>query len=98
MKTVTLKQVIEIVNSSIYDTPEKTDNNNILLVDETMTENDLTQFGMDSISFIKMIVSLEEVFECQIPDEKLLLTEMNTTNKIIDVLRKLEYDNNENHR
>lgn len=82
MKTVTLKQVIEIVNSSIYDTPEKTDNNNILLVDETMTENDLTQFGMDSISFIKMIVSLEEVFECQIPDEKLLLTEMNTIIKL----------------
>ena len=42
---------------------------------------------MDSISFIQTIVSLEEEFECEIPDSKLLISEMNTVNKIIDVLQ-----------
>lgn len=41
---------------------------------------------MDSITFIRIIVSIEEEFECEIPDVKLLITEMNTVNKILKVL------------
>lgn len=42
---------------------------------------------MDSIKFIQIIVSLEEAFECEIPDEKLLLAEMNSVNKMLEVLQ-----------
>ena len=45
---------------------------------------------MDSITFIKIIVAVEEKFECEIPDSKLLIGEMNTANKIFQVLKDIE--------
>ena len=45
---------------------------------------------MDSITFIKIIVAVEEEFECEIPDSKLLLGEMNTVNKIVQVLNDIK--------
>ncbi len=36
--------------------------------------------------FIRIVVSLEEEFECEMPDSKLLLTEMNTISKMTDVI------------
>ena len=47
---------------------------------------------MDSITFIQVVVALEEAFECEIPDEKLLITEMDTVQKMVDVLQPV-YDN-----
>ena len=44
---------------------------------------------MDSICFVKIIVSLEDEFECEIPDSKLLISEMNTAKKVIAVLNAL---------
>ena len=46
---------------------------------------------MDSMTFIKIIVDLEEEFDCEIPDSKLLFSEMNTVNKIMQVLTEIEY-------
>ena len=51
-------------------------------------DEDLTARGMDSISFIRVIVALEEAFGCEIPDSKLLIGEMNTVNKIARVLEE----------
>ena len=50
---------------------------------------------MDSIAFIHIIEALEEEFECEIPDDKLLINEMDTVKKIIDVLQTL-YDEQSN--
>lgn len=50
-------------------------------------DDDLLELGLDSIKFIQIIVSLEEAFECEIPDEKLLFTEMNSVNKMLEVLQ-----------
>lgn len=80
MKEVTKEKILEIINANIENgavTPEQYD-------------NDLSELGMDSIRFIHIIVSLEEEFECEVPDSKLLLTEMNTVNKIYDVLISIE--------
>lgn len=49
-------------------------------------DEDLVALGMDSITFIRVIVALEEEFDIEIPDEKLLLTEMNTVSKMADVI------------
>ena len=38
----------------------------------------------------KTVVSLEEEFDCEIPDEKLLLLELNTVNKIYEVLTSID--------
>ena len=42
--------------------------------------------GIDSISFIQIVVALEDNFEIEIPDEKLMLEEMGTFNKITMVV------------
>lgn len=51
--------------------------------------DDLTAYGLDSISFIKLVVLLEETFNCEVPDSKLLISEMNTVKKILEVIEKL---------
>lgn len=80
MKEVTKKRVIEIVNSNLEY--EK--------ITMEQCEDDLLEYGMDSIRFIQIIVSLEEEFECEVPDSKLILVEMNTINKIYDVLISID--------
>ena len=49
-------------------------------------DKDLSGAGMDSIGFIQSIVALEEAFDCEIPDSKLLMSELNTINKICEVI------------
>ena len=80
MKKVTISSVLDVIN--------KCDN---LEISEAQVDENLTEIGMDSITFIKIIVGLEEAFECEIPDSKLLITEMNTVQKMIDILQIL-YD------
>lgn len=70
--------------------------NNVLLVLNKHIDNHiiglnniddkLTDLGMDSILFIQIVVALEEAFEIEIPDEKLLIPEMNSINKMLDVI------------
>lgn len=81
MNVVTIENVLEVINST-----EK------LEITAEQLEENLPDLGMDSITFIQIIVALEEEFECEIPDEKLLITEMDTAQKMIDVLQAL-YDN-----
>ena len=57
----------------------------IHLTSEQM-EEDLPALGMDSILFIRVVVALEEAFSIEIPDEYLLMTELNTASKIVDVI------------
>ncbi len=80
MKTVTIEWVLEVINST-----EKFE-----ITAEQLDES-LPDLGMDSIAFIQIIVALEEEFECVIPDEKMIITEMDTAQKMIDVLQVL-YD------
>ena len=80
MKAVTTEEVLTITNES--------DN---LKINKEQLEDHLSSLGMDSITFIQIIVSLEEAFDCEIPDGKLLITEMDTAQKMIDVLQAL-YD------
>ena len=83
MRKVTKDKVIEIINLSFNDRAKITAEQN--------NEN-LQELGMDSITFIRIAVAIEEEFECEIPDEKLLITEMDTVQKILDVLQSI-YDN-----
>ncbi|MFR1518921.1 MAG: acyl carrier protein [Clostridia bacterium] len=82
MKEVTKEKILEIVNTNIENGA----------ITEEQYNNDLSELRMDSIRFIQIIVSLEEEFECEVPDSKLLLTEMNTGNKMYEVLTSIEPD------
>ena len=80
MKEITIEKVIDILNASIEDAEITGDKLDV----------DLSELGMDSITFIKIVVTLEEEFKCEIPDSKLLIGEMNTANKIVKVLKDIE--------
>lgn len=81
MKEVSTAIVLEIINRSEN-----------MEVSQEQIEDSLPELGMDSITFIQIVVALEEEFGCEIPDEKLLITEMDTVQKMLDILQSI-YDN-----
>ena len=78
MKLVTVADVLNVINNT-----EK------LAISQEQIEENLPDLGMDSITFIQIIVGLEEVFDCEIPDSNLLISEMDTVKKMFDVLQEL---------
>lgn len=77
-------EVIKIINETVEG----------IDLAEEQADRDLRDIGMDSISFIQVIVQLEATFGCEIPDSKLLMADMNTLNKILYALREIGvYDN-----
>ena len=79
MKEISIEKIIEILNSNIEN----------LEMTEKQLEESLLELGMDSITFIRIIVEIEETFECEFPDSKLMLRELDTAQKIIDVLQEI---------
>lgn len=86
MREVNIDDILNIVNCNL-------DKVNITM-DEA--DADLSQFGLESISFINLIVGLEERFDCEIPDSLIVFSELNTINKIIDQLRRIYVSVNTN--
>lgn len=79
MGIISIDKILTIINRNIKDAE----------ITPSQIEDNLIDLGMDSISFIAIIVELEEEFDCEIPDSKLLLNEMNTIQKIIHILNSL---------
>lgn len=83
MKNIQNK-ILEVINGTIDS-----------ILSENQLDEDLSQFGMDSLKFISTVVILEESFDIQVPDEYLLPTEMNTVRKIDKVVSEaLAFKNN----
>lgn len=76
MNIISKDKILEIVNYNLEDTS----------IQIEQFDLELDTVGMDSITFIKIIVDLEESFELEIPDEFLLLLKMNTINKMYETL------------
>lgn len=53
---------------------------------KNQVDDDLSQLGMDSLKFISIVVTLEENFDIEVPDEYLLMTEMNTVRKMVKIV------------
>lgn len=70
------EKTLEIINNAIEAAEISVDHSG----------DDLSQLGMDSITFIRIVVAVEETFGIEVPDEYLLMTEMNTVDKIINVI------------
>ena len=79
MKDIDVDKVVNILNEYIDDAQ----------IGDAEFNDDLTMLGMSSIQFIQIIVALEEEFECEIPDTKLLIMEMNTVEKILSTLQEI---------
>ena len=76
MREDILDKVLKVLNANLENTE----------ITFEQTEDDLSALGMDSIVFIRVVVALEEAFDIEIPDEYLLLTEMNNLSKMTDVI------------
>lgn len=80
MKTISVEKIVEIINQNIKGVD----------ITEAKYDEDFSELGMDSFNFIRIIVALEDVFECEIPDSYILISEMNTVNKIHKLLIDIE--------
>ena len=76
---ISIEKLIEVLSSVISD----------INFDEISYDEDLSVMGMDSMEFVTIVVAHEEEFDCEIPDEKLLISELNTVNKIYEVIKEL---------
>ena len=81
MNEITIQSIIDIINAS-----------GSLNISIEQVHDNLIDLGMDSITFVQIVVTLEEEFECEIPDAKLLATEMDTVQKIFNVLKSAHND------
>lgn len=55
-------------------------------IERDQIDVDLSTLGMDSIVFIRIVVALEEAFNIEIPYEFLIISEMNTISKMVDII------------
>ena len=62
---------------------------NDLELDEILYETNLAELGMNSIAFIQTIVEMEDRFQIEIPDEYLLISEMDTVYKMASIVMSL---------
>lgn len=76
MEEVTINTILSIINKNIENVEITTD----------QADDDLSLLGIDSIKFIQIVVALEESLKIEVPDEKLLISEMGTVNKILSVV------------
>lgn len=79
MKEIEIDKVINVINKC-------TDGTQITNLD---IDKSFSEIGIDSIVFIRIIVTLEEEFACEFPDSKLIMSELNTTQKIFNVIKEL---------
>lgn len=62
---------------------------NDLELDENLYETNLAELGINSIAFIQTIVEMEDRFQIEIPDEYLLISEMDTVYKMTSIVMLL---------
>lgn len=66
--------------------------NNLKTLDidvEDIETDFITENNIDSITFIEIIINIEEEFSILIPEENLLMEEMNTVSKIANIVNEL---------
>ncbi|MEG2110072.1 MAG: acyl carrier protein [Clostridium sp.] len=80
MEKKLIEKIFNILNENIDELTSNIDS----------LDQSLDELGMDSITFIKIIVALEEEFDLEIPDKFLLISEMNTPYKIYNILKSID--------
>lgn len=54
--------------------------------DAIMSDTDLQTVGMDSLSFINLVLEIENYFEVEFPDEKLIISEACSINELCNII------------
>lgn len=79
MEKLTMDSVTKVVLDLLQSEGDAT-------VFELEPDTNLLETGLTSILFVRLIVALEETFDVEIPDSKLIPSEMDTLKKIYDIL------------
>ncbi|MCI8371884.1 MAG: acyl carrier protein [Lachnospiraceae bacterium] len=75
--------IVDIIKELIKD----------ISLDLLQADADLVDLGLDSVVFVQLIVELEEKFQVDVPDEVLFISELNTINKMTQLVENLLGDN-----
>lgn len=81
---ISMDKVLKSVNK-VFETFE----NEMFPLTMEQAEMDFSEMNIDSFVFINLIVTLENDFEVEIPDEYLLMSELNCVKKVYDVIQDL---------
>jgi len=57
-------------------------------IDNVNLDTDLQSMGMDSISFIKIVIGIENMFGIEFPDEKLLIKKAGTLKDLCGIVNE----------
>jgi acyl carrier protein len=82
MNDIELK-VKEVLKESI-EFKDKTD------IDRLGPEDDLLVMGMNSITFLKVIVALEDAFDIEMDEDQLNIENFRTINLVVSAIEKLQ--------
>lgn len=86
-KDVILETILNVVNQNLGRRENNT-SNFLPYLTKKDKRVDLLDLGLDSIMFVSIVVDLETAFSCEIPDDYLIYTKMNTVNKMFRVIKK----------
>jgi len=59
-------------------------------IENISINTNLQSVGMDSISFIKIVVEIENNFDIEFPDEKLLITQAGTIKDLCEIIKSVK--------
>lgn len=79
-----IRDILIIINNVMKQ--YKDEENIDIQINLNEIETNFDEIGMSSIAFVAIIVSLEEKFMIEIPDEYLSMSELNSVKKIAEVL------------
>ncbi|WP_026475905.1 acyl carrier protein [Alkaliphilus transvaalensis] len=57
---------------------------------EITLDTDLVSLGLNSIQFVKLVIALEQDFDCEFDDEKLNLSDFKTVREIVEYVMNVE--------
>lgn len=89
MKKINVEDVLSVINSTISEHEHNKLEKNFICITAEETNKNLSSLGIDSIAFIMIIVALEDEYNCEFPDSNLIISKMNTINKIVEVLQSI---------
>lgn len=76
-------KVLEIINRVIADE----DSERSIKIENDQLDISFNSLGIDSLAYIHIIVEIEEYFNVSVPDDMLALNQLNTVNKLIELLK-----------
>ncbi|MBP2245837.1 acyl carrier protein [Paenibacillus xylanexedens] len=59
-------------------------------ISEVDLDTDFRMIGMDSLAFINLVTRIEDSFEIIFPDEKLIIEEASTIQKLLVIIQECE--------